>query len=83
MPIPGYSDLGVRTAHFTFEYLDTVVDRSTATDLANVLSANAEADFAIVNAWFDGLMPGDAQFTVALGISQPGSVAWQPPTQVT
>lgn len=55
MADPGFTDLP-GSAHFTFEF-DSTLNGAAATALGASIASTAEADYALVNSWFDNLSP--------------------------
>lgn len=64
MADPGFTDLP-GTANFTIEF-DSTLNTAAATALGASIASTAEADYALVNTWFDNLSPSGLPFNVKL-----------------
>lgn len=64
MADPGFTDLP-GTANFTFEF-DSTLNTAAATALGASLASTADADYTLVNGWFDNLAPSGQPFNVKI-----------------
>jgi hypothetical protein len=61
---PGFTDLP-GTPNFTFEF-DNTLNAAASAALGASLTSTVEADYALVNAWFDNLSPSGLPFNVKI-----------------
>jgi hypothetical protein len=64
MADPGFTDLP-GAANFTFEF-DSTLNTAAATALGASLASTADADYALVNGWFNNLAPSGLPFNVKI-----------------